>query len=127
MSRILVIDDDAALRTIVRKMLEADHEVVEAANGNEGLTLFRQGGADLVISDLIMPDRDGIETIQELREGWPGVKILAMSGGGSIDPRERLIDAELLGADASLLKPFTMASLRVAVAELLARGSGPRI
>ena len=106
----------------MRKMLEADHEVIEAANGNEGLMLFRQGGADLVISDVIMPERDGIETIQELREGWPGVKILVMSGGGAVDPRERLIDAELLGADASLLKPFKMATLREMVAELLARG-----
>lgn len=120
MARILIIDDDVSLRRTIRRMLASTgHEIVEAADGAQGVELVRAAGADLVITDLIMPDQDGIETIQLLRDGWPGIKILAISGGGLLDPADRLVDAELLGADAALSKPFEIAELREKVAELL--------
>jgi CheY-like chemotaxis protein len=124
MARILIIDDDDALRRTLRKMLQGmGHEIMEASGGQEGVELFRADGADLVISDLIMPNQDGIETIIALREEQPDLKILAVSGAGRTDPGERLTDAMLLGADASLLKPFKMPELRETVARLLASGS----
>lgn len=120
MARVLIIDDDVALRTTMRKILErAGHEVIEAGDGHEGLARFREEGADVVVTDLIMPEKEGIETILELREEARDVRILAVSGGGSMEPGVRLFDATALGADASLAKPFTIEQLREAVAALL--------
>ena len=121
MASILIIDDDDALRHTMRKILErAGHRVREAADGARGLTLFRQEASDVVVTDLIMPEKEGIETIIELREGYPWVKILAVSGGGSVDPDGPLTDARYLGADATLPKPFSVEDLQDAVARLLA-------
>jgi CheY-like chemotaxis protein len=121
MGRVLVIDDDGAIRGTMRKILERDgHEVREAADGRRGLELFRAEGADVVVTDIIMPEKEGIETILELREASPDVRILAVSGGDAVlGGGERLQDARALGADASLPKPFTVDQLRNAVAELL--------
>ena len=123
MSRILVIDDDNAMRGTIRKILEREgHEVFDAPNGKLGLQMFRDGGADVVVTDLIMPEKEGIETIIELREVSEDVRILAMSGGEFVSAGEgRLADAEVLGADMSLAKPFTVDQLRAAVASLLKR------
>jgi DNA-binding NtrC family response regulator len=124
MARLLIIDDDDALRSLQRNVLEqAGHDVAEVNDGRKALDLLRTRGAELVISDLIMPDQDGIETIGAIREAWPEIKIIAMSGGGRLDPAERLTDAELLGADASLRKPFGMDELRELVARLVAPGA----
>jgi DNA-binding response OmpR family regulator len=121
LGRVLVIDDDDAMRSTVRRILERDgHQVSEAANGEKGLQVFRAEGADVVVTDLIMPDKEGIETILDLRAEAPGVRILAMSGGDGLD-KGRLEDAQSLGADASLSKPFTVDQLRQAVRELLDR------
>ncbi len=120
MARILVIDDDAAVRRIIGRILErADHAVEFAANGAEGLQKFRTRRPDLVITDLYMPEKEGIETIQELRAEWPDLRILAVSGGLYGDIAGPLIDAELLGASATLAKPFTPDELQAAVARLL--------
>ena len=117
--KILVIDDDQAIRGAIRRILERDgHQVSEAENGERGLALFRAEGPELVVTDLIMPEKEGIETILELRALSPDVKILAMSGS---DPVGRLGDAEALGANASLAKPFSVDGLRAAVADLLGR------
>ena len=118
---ILVIDDDEAMRSTVRKILEREgYEVREARDGEEGLRLFRQRAADVVVTDLIMPGKEGIETIVELREEAPDIRILVISGGGTMLLDSTLSDAEAMGADASLPKPFTVDQLRKAVAGLLA-------
>lgn len=116
---ILVIDDDPAVRSVVRRTLErVGYIVLEAENGAAGLTTAAARPIDLVITDIYMPDVDGIETIQRLREKDPTRLILAMSGGSDY-ARGSLEDARLLGADATLPKPFGPAQLRDAVAALL--------
>ena len=121
MSDILIIDDDDALRATVRKVLERDgHSVREAADGAEGLEAIESDPPDLVITDLFMPEKEGIETILELRESHPDLRILAVSGGGRVGPGGPLSDAEALGADASLAKPFDVEELRGVVERLLA-------
>jgi DNA-binding response OmpR family regulator len=121
MARILVVDDDAAVRSTVQRILErAGHTVQVAENGADGLRKFREARHDLVVTDLYMPEKEGIETIQDLRAESPGTRILAVSGGLMGD-KTGLVDAELLGADATLAKPFTPEQLQKAVAALLAR------
>ena len=120
MATILIIDDDDAIRATMRKILErAGHQVRDAGDGDRGLRIFRDHGADLVITDIIMPEKEGIETIQELREEDPEMPILAVSGGGRVDPTEPLTDARLLGADETLAKPFTVEELQETVERLL--------
>ena len=124
MARILVIDDDALLRGAIRVALEsAGYEVIEAADGDAGLRLHRAPGADLVVVDLFMPERDGLEVIRAMRAEAPGAKIIAMSGGSSL--RLDLLDAAAaFGASRTLRKPFPPSMLLAAVRELLAEG-GP--
>lgn len=122
MSRILVIDDDPAVLGTVRKLLERDgHEVLVAQDGKEGMRIVRARSEeiDLVVTDLIMPEQEGIETIMALQEEFPRLKILAMSGGGAVDPSGPLADARLLGAGEILAKPFSLEQLREAVDRLL--------
>ena len=120
MATILIIDDDAALRTTLKKVLRlAGHTVLVAGEGGEGLRLFRQGSVDLVVTDLVMPGKDGIETIQELREEAPRLPILAISGGTSVDRNGPLSDAESFGADASVAKPFELIDFLKVVDRLL--------
>ncbi len=84
MAKVLVIDDDPGFRRMIRMILmRMRHEVAEAADGNEGLTLFKAGSSDLVISDIVMPDKEGIQTILEIRALAPDARIIAMSGGGA--------------------------------------------
>lgn len=105
--RILVIDDDALLRGTIRKMLEsAGHAVVEAPDGRSGLELFGAQPFDAVITDIIMPEKEGIETIREMRKADPAIRIVAMSGGGRTEHMEFLTIAAKLGASATLAKPF---------------------
>ena len=118
--RILVIDDDPAMRGSMRRILERDgHDLREAGDGAEGLRLFRAEPADVVVTDVLMPGKEGMETIVELREEAPDVRILVVSGGGTMLGESTLSDAQALGADASLAKPFTVDQLRSAVAVLL--------
>ncbi len=122
MARILVIDDDAAVLATVRRILErAGHEVRSAGDGAAGMRLFEESPADLVVTDLYMPEKEGIETIQELRELYPDVRILAVSGGGVGGAGGSLEDARLFGADETLEKPFSADALRKAVERVLAR------
>ena len=122
MAFVLIIDDDDALRGSMRRVLErAGHSVKEAADGEEGLRLYREEPTDLVVTDLIMPGKEGIETIQEFRQEFPEIRILAVSGGGSVDPQGPLFDAEALGADDTLAKPFDIIAFQEAVARLLSR------
>lgn len=123
MADIIIIDDEADLRSTMRRILEgAGHQVREAGDGNEGIRLFHQRPADLVITDIFMPEKEGMETIQELRGEQEDVKILAVSGGGRMAHVDPLEDAELFGADGTLAKPFTVEELRRKVEELLGGG-----
>lgn len=120
MADIIIIDDEDALRSTMRKILERDgHEVREAGDGDRGIELVRERAADLVITDIFMPGKEGMETIQELKERFPDVRILAVSGGATVGASGPLMDAELFGADASLAKPFTVETLQGAVKDVL--------
>lgn len=120
MARILVIDDDGQVRGAIRRILErAGHTVLDAADGEAGIRLYRERPTDLIITDIFMPEQDGIETIQQLRREFPGVKIIAISGGDRTRTMDLRKDAELLGASRSLRKPFELTELLKAVSELL--------
>lgn len=120
MARILVIDDDQDVRILMRRSLEAaDHQILEAGNGREGLTALANAPVDLVITDILMPEKEGIETISELRRGNPMLKILAISGGGRTGMVEFLNMAKKFGANDSLMKPFRTAELLAKVQHLL--------
>lgn len=122
MASILIVDDEDAIRSIIRRILERDgHEVHDAEDGDAGVRMAREILPDIVITDLIMPEREGIETIQTLRSEFPELKILAISGAGSFEEGGPLMDAELLGADASLPKPFLPGELLGIVGDLLGR------
>ena len=115
--RVLLIEDDASVRRIVRKMLERGrHEVTEAENGRVGLDRLRDGAFDLVITDIVMPEMDGLETLIELRRHYPALAVIAMSGGGRTGNMDFLGSAEKLGASAVLHKPFTSDVLTAAIA-----------
>jgi len=117
---ILVIDDDEVIRSLLRSLLERDgYDVMEAENGKIGLKLIRENGADLVITDLIMPEKEGIETIRELRRDFSDVKIIAISGGGTIGPETYLQMAKGMGAHRVFEKPFKLKEMSEAIRELL--------
>jgi len=119
MTRILVIDDDALLRGAIRVVLEsAGYEVLEAGDGNAGLRLHREPGADLLVVDLFMPERDGLEVIRAVRAEAPQAKIIAMSGGSSLQ-LDMLDAAAAFGASRTLQKPFRPNALLTVVRELL--------
>jgi CheY-like chemotaxis protein len=116
MAFILIVDDDEAiLRMMTRMLRPAGHDVVTAADGREGLKLVAQRRPDLVITDIIMPEMEGIETIMELRRVAPGIKIVAMSGSRGLGRVDFLDAARKLGADATLPKPFQKAELLATV------------
>nr|WP_321464543.1 response regulator [uncultured Desulfobulbus sp.] len=118
--RILVIDDDDQMRVLLRQVMEwAGYEVMEAEDGREGMQKQRKQPADLVITDLIMPEQEGLETIGLLRKEFPGTRIIAISGGGRIGPEAYLPAAQELGADRVFSKPFDVRELAGAVKELL--------
>ena len=106
--RILLVDDDAGIRDLLEAVLtEAGFEVIAAADGDEALRLWRKlNGADLAIVDMLMPHKDGIETIIELKTHSPAVPIIAMSGGGRNMGLDILGNAKTLGAVLTLEKPF---------------------
>ena len=122
MARILVIDDDDQIRTALEHVLQLEgHEVISAANGREGIKVFEERGADLIITDIIMPDKEGLETIMELKTRYPDAKIVAISGGGCIEPGSYLQLAAKMGASHTLIKPFEREDLLEAVRNLLAK------
>ena len=107
MARILIIDDNPEICAILRETLEsAGYEIMVAGDGRAGLALHRARRADLVITDIFMPEQDGIETILELQRDDPDVKIIAMSGGGLAGNLSYLPAARALGAVHSISKPF---------------------
>jgi DNA-binding NtrC family response regulator len=107
--RILVVDDDPGIRRVLHILLSrAGYRVTQARDGLEALRLWRDQGSDLVITDLHMPEKNGIETILELLTHSPGTRIIAMSGGGQTRRLDLLGNATLLGAVLTIEKPFTL-------------------
>lgn len=120
MARILIIDDESQIRSMLRLMLErVGYEVIEAADGMDGIRQYRDNPADLIITDLIMPNKDGIGMIIELKKEFPNVKIIAMSGGGVNRPEGYLDGAKKLGATRTLTKPIDRDEMINAVKETL--------
>ncbi|MBA3013774.1 MAG: response regulator [Proteobacteria bacterium] len=120
MARILVIDDDPWVLKIFRQILEDDgHVVSTASNGQEGLDLFRQNPTELIITDMVMPVKDGLKLIMELEKEFPNVPAIAISGGGVIEPERYLTLAESIGTRKTLIKPVSKQDLLDAVHSVL--------
>jgi CheY-like chemotaxis protein len=120
MARILTIDDDDDCRYLLRHILEhAGYEVVEARDGREGIEHYRTAPTDLIVTDLFMPEQEGLETIGQLRQEFPAVKIIAISGGGRTGNSNLLNAAERFGASCTLRKPINFEELRDTVHVLL--------
>ena len=116
MAHILIIDDDPWVLKIFQQILEADgHKVSTAVNGQEGLNQFHQAQADLVITDMVMPVKDGLKLIMELAREFPKVPVIAISGGGVIDAERYLTLAESIGTIKTLTKPIAKQVLLDAV------------
>ena len=119
-ARILVVDDNASLhRSLAELLTRSGHEVIQAADGSEASRVWREVELDLVILDLFMPEKDGIETMVELRAFAPGIPIIVMSGGAYGLQMDMLNAAELLGASLTIPKPFTLAEMLEAVRKAL--------
>lgn len=119
-ARILVIDDDPWVVKIFRQILEDEgHTVFTANNGQEGLDLFRQNPAELIITDMVMPVKDGLKLIMELEKEFPNVPAIAISGGGVIEPERYLTLAESIGTRKTLTKPVSKQDLIDAVNSVL--------
>ena len=114
MAKILIVDDEASIRTMLTHMLEQDgHEVIVAEDGEKGACLYRERLPDVVISDLVMPNKNGIDMILELKKEYPGLRMIAISGGGGITGAfDYLPTAKLVGANSILKKPFGIQELR---------------
>ena len=107
MARILVTEDeDIVLETMQIMLEEGGHAVTCAANGREALKLLADGPYDLIVTDIVMPEVDGLELLTEVRKRYPDIKIIAVSGGGRISANDYLQTANVLGADAVMPKPF---------------------
>jgi CheY-like chemotaxis protein len=120
MPHILIIDDDEAMRRSLAQTLERlGHQVSASADGRAGVERAAANPPDLVITDLIMPEKEGLETIMELRQHHPRIKIIAMSGGGRLSNEDYLHLAKRFGATVALAKPFTREELKAALAEAL--------
>ena len=118
MARILIIDDDDTLRGIIAKSLtHAGHTVTQANNGRKGIAQFRADPTDLVITDLVMPEQEGMETIKIMHRDFPQTPVIAMSGG--LDGSPLYLDlTRRLGARITLTKPFTLQQLTQAIDEI---------
>lgn len=122
MAHILVIEDDAQFRQMLTQMLRQDgHQVSMAGDGAEALRMLDQAEPGLIITDILMPNKDGIETIMELQQRGCGTPIIAISGGRrSIAAEFNLTSATMVGVSATLAKPFTRDDLRKVISEALA-------
>jgi CheY-like chemotaxis protein len=120
MAQVLIIEDETNLRGIIRSILEeAGHDVTEACDGSEIAELLADHVPDLVITDILMPEKEGIQTIIELHRNCPSLKIIGMSGGGMEGPEHYLDMAKEFGADTTLRKPFNKEKLLKTVNSVL--------
>jgi YesN/AraC family two-component response regulator len=121
MARVLIIDDEPTLRATLRDMLEDDgYDVLDAPDGEKGLVLLRHNAVDVVLTDIMMPEKEGLETIQEIKQAHPTARIVAMSGGGTTGNLSYLNIADKLGAHHVLAKPFARQDLLSALQKVLA-------
>lgn len=120
MPSILLVDDDELVRNLLSEILRrADYEVEIAQNGQEAIKLYGERAYDLIVTDLLMPEKEGLEMIMELRRLHPEIRIIAMTGGGRMDPDALLNAASLFGAWRIMRKPFTPEEFIQAVTEHL--------
>lgn len=121
MAAILVVDDESPVREMIRAMIESDgHEIHEACNGVEARRICEENAIDLIITDLVMPEKNGIDFIMEVKKSHPNVPVIAISGGGGITGRfDYLQIAKLVGASNILRKPFAMEKLRSTIRNVL--------
>ena len=125
--KVLVIDDDAKItRVLDLRLRKAGYEVIVAANGKAGLNIFKAQQPDVVITDVLMPEKEGLETIMAMRRDSPQVKIIAMSGGGRIGADEYLDLAKKFGAQYTFTKPFTGKEILQAVRALVDNSPGAK-
>lgn len=121
MARILLIEDNDKYRRMLSLVFQREgHEIVEAQDGMVGLDLFRRQPVDLIITDIFMPEKEGIETIMDIKKESPDVKIIAISGGGRMGDTGVLQAAENLGADRTFTKPFEISEMLETIRDLLA-------
>ena len=117
--RILVIDDEPSALDLLRRILEGEgYEVQTATNGQEGVKLFRQQPFDLVVTDMVMPVQDGLQTIFELRNDAPNIPVIAISGGGTISKERYLTVVGYLDKITTIAKPFTIEAIANAAAQI---------
>ena len=120
MTKILVIDDELQMRELLKKYLtRAGYEVTLAGDGEEGIRCFNQTPPDLVITDLIMPEKEGLECIVAFKKMAPGIKVIAISGGGLGKPEGYLESAKKMGAAKTFIKPFELKELLRSIQELV--------
>jgi DNA-binding response OmpR family regulator len=126
MPRILIVDDDECFRTVLRETLErAGYEVLEAEDGETGLKLHHRERPDLVITDIVMPGKAGLELIAEIRRDFPGTRIIAMSGGGQANPYSYLNMARENGAESIFLKPIDREAFLAKVRDMVGEPDSP--
>ena len=123
MANILIVDDNDEFREMLRKVLEKDgHTVSEAHDGKEGIKIYKEHPADLIMLDILMPEIDGIQTMFELKRDFDNVRFIIMSGGGEYtDAESYLSDARALSNQKTLSKPFTREELTAAIDEVLGK------
>src|SRR5438105_9047079 len=120
MARILVVDDDADIRSMLETALQlAGHEVHVAPDGRQAIESYQRAPADVVVLDIFMPEKEGIETLLELRQRFANAKIIVMSGGGRLGTRDFLAHAAQLGAARTIAKPFDHATMVALVEDVL--------
>jgi len=120
MPGILIVEDDLELREMLRiSFARKKFTVLEAENGRDAILHFKPSVTDIVITDLIMPDEDGLKVIMKLKEQKPSIRIIAISGGGKVGPGNYLNLAKALGANAVFSKPFSINDLMIKIDELL--------
>lgn len=120
MPGVLIVEDDKELREMLKmSLLRRSYTVLEAENGKNAITHFKPSLTDLVVTDLIMPEEDGLKVVIKLREMKPSIKIIAISGGGKVGPGSYLNLAKALGADAIFSKPFSINDLTAKIEQLL--------
>ena len=121
MSAILLVDDDISVLDVMSEMLRLEgHDVTVAENGEQAVERVNEQNFDLIITDLIMPEKEGLETIADIRRQYAQIPIIAISGGGRLGPNDYLETARFIGANATLAKPFARTELIKTVDSLLA-------
>jgi CheY-like chemotaxis protein len=120
MTKILIIDDDDGFREMLHEMLEREGFIIfSAPDGAEGIKIYMKENPELVITDIIMPEKEGLETILELKKNAPELKIIAISGGGRSQPGDYLRIAKYFGAIKTLAKPFSKIEILEAISEVM--------